>query len=63
MNITNFSNCDRSKEVADLSHIVLIRDITYDYDADGFCDTVHGKYTIPTINTADKLVGQCSLNF
>lgn len=31
-------------------------DIILERDSDGFCDTVHAKYTIPTADTSDKVV-------
>lgn len=41
MNITNFGNCD---DVADVK--VSLTSVSYDYNADGLCDTIHGRYNV-----------------
>ena len=56
MNITKFGDCDFIDPSENLEHFVRLTDITYEINSDGLCDTVHGKYYIPTVNTQDKLV-------
>lgn len=55
MNITRFGNCEMDPS-ENLEHFVRFTDVVYEMDSDGLCDAVHGKYYIPTVNTADKLV-------
>lgn len=55
VNITKFGNCELDPS-ENLEHFVRFTDISYELNADGYCDTVHAKYYIPTVNTADKLV-------
>lgn len=33
-----------------------LSDVSYEFNADGYADVVHGKYFIPTVNTNDKMV-------
>lgn len=33
-----------------------LSDVSYEFDAGGYADVVHGKYFIPTVNTNDKMV-------
>ena len=43
MNITKFGNCD------DVDHVkVNLTSVQYDYNDDGLCDTIHGKYYVHT---------------
>ncbi|XP_031627241.1 uncharacterized protein LOC116343360 [Contarinia nasturtii] len=56
VNITKFGNCDMLDPSENMAHFVRMSDISYECDADGYCDTIHAKYNIPTINTADKLM-------
>lgn len=56
MNITKFNSCDIPGEPT--NHLVYLRDITYDIDSAGYCDTVHAKYRIPTVNIAEKVVNK-----
>lgn len=55
MNITNFQQCETDPS-ENSDHLVTFTDVSYECDANGFCDMVHAKYTIPTINDNDKLV-------
>lgn len=55
VNITKFGNCDQIHLYKDNEHFVRLKSITYDY-VDGYCDTIHGSYVIPTVNKADKMV-------
>lgn len=43
MNITKFGNCDDVGEVK-----VKLTSVVYDYNDEGLCDTVHGKYYVST---------------
>lgn len=62
MNITEFGNCDWIDPNENLEHFVRFTDVSYEINADGFCDVVHAKYFIPTINIADKLVTFLNFN-
>lgn len=57
VNITSFQNCDVDPS-ENMDHFVQFSDISYECDADGFCDIVHAKFNIPTVNDKDKLVSE-----
>lgn len=55
VNITSFKTCDTDPS-ENLDHFVRFSDISLECNADGFCDIVHAKFHIPTVNEGDKLV-------
>lgn len=55
VNITSFKTCDMDPS-ENLEHFVRFTDISLECNADGFCDIVHAKFHIPTVNDGDKLV-------
>lgn len=46
MNITKFGNCEDIGEVK-----VNLTSVEYEYNDDGLCDTIHGKYYVHTQDT------------
>lgn len=55
VNITSFKNCDLDSS-ENLDHFVRFSDISFECNADGFCDILHAKFNIPTVNDKAKLV-------
>ncbi|XP_037050650.1 uncharacterized protein LOC119084677 [Bradysia coprophila] len=45
VNITNLGNCDDVQNVK-----VNLTSVRYDYNDDGLCDTIHGRYYVHTID-------------
>lgn len=55
VNITSFKDCDIDPS-ENSEHLVHFSDISLECNADGFCDIVHAKFNIPTVNDNEKLV-------
>lgn len=55
INITQFKNCDLDPN-ENLEHFASFDNVSYECDADGYCDTIHATFNVPTILTTDKLV-------
>lgn len=49
VNITKFGNCDDVEDVK-----VNLTSVQYDYNDEGLCDTIHGKYYVHTIDSGLK---------
>lgn len=61
MNLTNFVQCENDQS-ENLDHCVTFSDIVFECTADSFCNGVHAKINIPTINDNDKLVNSNKVN-